>query len=397
MTLPRWASPMAAASLLLAATACTQTPAQPPHQPAAPLSAQPSAQPSTSTSAKPRTASVVMNGDLLWHNTLWFGAQEDAVAAGQRGSQDMDFGPTLAALKQVVSGADLAICHNEVPIAPPGGPYHSYPSFSAPPQTLRAVKDLGYDLCTTASNHSLDQGYEGLSRTLDQMDALGLKHVGTARSQREADTPVIHTTTGGVKIAVVEGAYGTNGIPVPAKQPWAWAGIEQTSLLQRAKAARQAGADIVLVAVHGGDEYQAQPNKQQRALAEALTASDDVDLVYGHHVHVVQPITQVNGKWVVYGLGNLVAQHLTSVPRGYEGITTRFTFTQGADGRFTVGTAEYYPTLTTHYSKGAPARVLLVNQQLQAGSGNRERLVQARDRTAATVNLLGANKGLTQR
>ncbi|MFZ2261887.1 MAG: CapA family protein, partial [Luteococcus japonicus] len=161
-----------------------------------------------------------MNGDLLWHNTLWFGAHEDAVTAGRRGSQEMDFGPTLAALKGVVAGADLAICHNEVPTAPPGGPYHSYPAFSAPPQTLRAVKDLGYDLCTTASNHSLDQGYDGLKRTLDQMDALGLQHVGTARSAREADTPVIHTTPGGVRIAVVEGAYGTNGIPVPATRPW---------------------------------------------------------------------------------------------------------------------------------------------------------------------------------
>lgn len=394
MTIPRCARALAAAGPLLTVTACHQAPTQTPQQPLEQSTAPSS---TSSTSARPRKASVVMNGDLLWHNTLWFGAHEDAVTAGRRGSQEMDFGPTLAALKGVVAGADLAICHNEVPTAPPGGPYHSYPAFSAPPQTLRAVKDLGYDLCTTASNHSLDQGYDGLKRTLDQMDALGLQHVGTARSAREADTPVIHTTPGGVRIAVVEGAYGTNGIPVPATRPWVWAGIEQASLLRRARAARQAGAEIVLVAVHGGDEYRAQPNQQQRALAEALTASDDVDLVYGHHVHVVQPITRVNGKWVVYGLGNLVAQHLTSVPRAQEGITTRFTFVQGPTGRFTVGTAEYFPTLTTHYSPGAPARVLLVNQQLKAGFDDRERLVQARAHTAESVNLLTANKGLTQR
>ncbi|MEL4505071.1 CapA family protein [Luteococcus sp. H138] len=338
-----------------------------------------------------------MNGDLLWHNTLWFGAREDAARAGQQGPDAMDFAPTLAAMRPLVAAADLAICHNEVPVAKAGGPYHSYPAFSAPPQTLRAVKDLGYDLCTTASNHSLDQGFEGLRTTLDQMDAVGLKHVGTARSQQEADTPVIFTTSDGVRIAVVEGAYGTNGIPVPKDRPWAWSGIDADSLLKRAQVARRAGAHIVLVGVHGGDEYQTRPNPQQVALAKKLTASDDVDLVYGHHVHVVQPITRVNGKWVAYGLGNLVAQHLTSVPRGYEGITTRFTFTEQPDGRFTVSHAEYHPTLTTHATSGSPARVLLVNEQLASGRGDRERLAQARERTTAAVNLLGHNRGLRQR
>ena len=69
-----------------------------------------------------------------------------------------------------------------------------------------------------------------------------------------------------------------------------------------------AGADIVVVHYHGGDEYARLPNAAQVALVARLTASPDVDLVLGEHAHVVQPITKVNGKWVVYGMGNMVAQ-----------------------------------------------------------------------------------------
>jgi len=71
-----------------------------------------------------------MNGDLLWHNTLWFGAKEDA---RQRGHGGYDFAPLLAGMKPVIASADLAICHEEVPLAPPGGPYRNYPIFAAPP------------------------------------------------------------------------------------------------------------------------------------------------------------------------------------------------------------------------------------------------------------------------
>ena len=346
-----------------------------------------------------------MNGDLLWHNTLWFGAQEDARAAGRKGDDDYDFAPLLAGVRPVVEGADLGICHNEVPVAEAGGPYEGYPMFIAPPHTLDGVKEPGYDMCTTASNHRLDDGFEGIERTLDGMDERGILHVGTARSEKEASTPTLFTTESGVKIAVVTGTYGTNGIPVPDDKPWAVQPLDPDALLDAARRAREAGADIVMAAMHGGEEYQTEPNEQQMSVAERLTASPDVDLVYGHHAHVVQPITKVNGKWVVYGLGNLVAQHETDVPRGYEGITVRFTFTEAEPGAdtdserpsFEVSSAEYFPTMVTRYSSGSPARTVLVKEALAGGDGDESRLEQARARTAEAVNLLGDNDGLEER
>lgn len=376
----------------------------------APVAGEPQAPPlpvaAPSTSREVRRATVVMNGDLLWHNTLVHGAREDHATAG--GAKEpaadgatteaagLDFSPLLAGVRPLVEEADLGICHNEVPVAPSGGPYAYYPAFRAPQETLDAVRATGYDLCTTASNHSLDDGWPGLVRTVEALQTRGLLVAGTAITAEAARHPPIYTTAAGVRIAVVTGTYATNGIPRPRGKEWSVPDLNPEMMLQRAATARADGADIVLVAVHGGVEYDHEPDASQRALAERLTASPDVDLVYGHHAHVVQPWTRVNDKWVAFGLGNLVAQHKADVPAGYEGVTARFTFVETVPGRFGVEKAEYAPTLVTRYHPGKPARVLLINRALTEGSVDRDRLMAARERTRRVVHSLGGTDGLIE-
>jgi poly-gamma-glutamate capsule biosynthesis protein CapA/YwtB (metallophosphatase superfamily) len=344
-----------------------------------------SAQPTQRPPARPKRTSVtvVMNGDLLWHNTLWFGAREDA---RRRGDGGYDFAPLLAGMRPVIASADMAICHEEVPLARPGGPYRNFPLFAAPPQVVRAISATGYDVCTTASNHSVDQGFAGLKRTLDDLDRAKIVHAGTARTKSESERPTIFTTEQGVKIGIVAATFSLNGLPMPRGKPWAVQRTSAKALLGQAHRARAAGADIVLAAIHVGTEYSTSENAQQTNLARTLTASPDVDLVYMHHPHVVQPWTIVNKKWVLYGVGNTVAQHATDVPRGAEGATGRFTFTRGGDGRFTVTKAEYIPTLVTHYQPGRPARLYQVSAALKTAKGSfRSRLLDAQRRTTAVV------------
>jgi poly-gamma-glutamate capsule biosynthesis protein CapA/YwtB (metallophosphatase superfamily) len=344
-----------------------------------------SGQPTMQSTSNPRRTSVtvVMNGDLLWHNTLWYGAREDAQRRGRGG---YDFAPLLAGMKPVIASADLAICHNEVPVAKPGGPYRNFPLFAVPPQVVNAIAATGYDVCTTASNHAVDQGFAGLKRTLDELDRARIAHVGTARNKIEAERPTIFTTRQGVKIAVIAATSSLNGLPMPQGKPWAVQRLSARALVGQAHRARVAGADIVIAAVHVGTEYSTSENAQQVALARALTASSDIDLVYMHHAHVVQPWTKVNQKWVLYGVGNTVAQHATNAPRGYEGATGRFTFTRGANGRFTVSKAEYIPTLVTRYEPGRPARLYQVSTTLKTARGSfRDRLLDAQRRTSAVV------------
>jgi len=348
----------------------------------------PSATPSPTT----RTVTVVANGDLLWHNTVWMSAQAEAKRTG-KGIDGFDFDPMFAALKPIISGADVAICHEEVPFSAKGGPYKNYPVFAAPPEIATWIKSMGWDACTNASNHSVDGGVAGLIRTDTALADAGVAHVGTFRSEAERAVPVIYTTASGVKVGIVSGTYGLNGFTLPTDQKWAVSFLTADNLLAQAKAARQAGADIVVVDMHDGNEYQVQPTAEQVELAKALTASDDVDLVIGEHVHVIQPITKVNGKWVVYGMGNLIAQQPTNLPRTYEGLTVRFTFTGTVGGRFTVSKAEYIGTNFTH---GDPIRVYPVVSSLAAGIGPTARLQTARAAIKASVNLLGNNDGLIE-
>jgi capsule synthesis protein PGA_cap len=306
----------------------------------------------------PRTASVVMGGDLLWHNTVWFSAAEDHARTGAGHRYDWD--SMFAAVKPLVESADVALCHAEVPFAGPGEKTASYPVFAAPRSIAPWIASMGWDGCTTASNHSWDQGFAGVTTTADLLEANGIPHIGTFRTAAERDEPVILTTDDGVRIGVVAATYGLNGFVAPEDQWWA---VSQTTevrddLLDQAARSRAAGADIVIAHVHWGNEYDNLPNVDQVALADALTASPDVDLVLGEHAHVVQPITKVHGKWVVYGLGNMVAQNEVERPAAYEGITVDFEFTEQPDGGWVVTRAAYVATEWNHYTPGHPIRVV---------------------------------------
>ena len=334
---------------------------------------------------------------------MWRSAAADAeTRAGRTGKgRAFDFDPMFAALRPMIEKADLAVCHEEVPFAAPGAPYQSYPVFAAPPEIAGWIGSMGWDLCTTASNHAVDQGYDGLVRTADLLERAGVAHVGTFRTAAERRKPVIHTTDDGVRIAVVGGTYSLNGFPPPAGREWSVSMWDARNLIAQARAARRAGADIVIVKYHGGSEYVALPNAQQVALARALTASPYVDVVVGEHAHVVQPITKVNGKWVVYGMGNAIAQNETSRPRAYEGIAVSFTFREsgrGAARGFVVDHAEYVPTYWNHYSSASrPIRIQRVVRALSRGIGDRARLREALLATRAAVDLLGHARGLEER
>ncbi len=342
----------------------------------------------------PRTATVVLSGDLLWHDTVWHSAAADHAHTGE--GARFDFDPMFAALRPLVQQADVAVCHEEVPFAAPGAPYESYPVFAAPPEIARWIGSMGWDLCTTASNHAVDQGYDGLVRTATLLERAGVGHVGTFRTAAERRRPVIVTTDEGVRVAVVSGTYGLNGFPMPSGREWSVSLWNADNLLAQARAARQAGADIVIVKYHGGTEYDARPSAEQVALVERLTASPAVDLVVGEHAHVVQPITRVNGTWVVYGLGNAIAQNEVRRPRTYEGITVRFRFAERGK-RFVVARAEYVPTYWNHWSDGAPIRIQRVVRALDRGQGDQARLREALAATRSAVNLLGHAPGLVLR
>lgn len=385
-----------------AATAPTSPVLVTPMPPAAPPPPPPPTAPATPPPAPtppatpPRRATLVMAGDLLWHNTVWRSAAADHAVTGN-GRDGFDFDPMFSAVRPLLRLADVALCHEEVPFALPGEPLQSYPVFAAPPAVAPWIASMGFDGCTTASNHSVDQGWEGLKHTADLLSDNGVAPIGTFTSKRDRRRPVILTTDGGVRIGVVAGTYGLNGFPLPQGRPWSVSLWDAENLLHQARRAREAGADIVVVHLHGGNEYDHLPSADQVALVDALTRSDDVDLVLGEHAHVVQPITKVNGTWVVYGMGNLVAQQETSRPDTYAGIAVRFAFRERTDGTFGVREVAYVPLTWNVFGAPGPIRVRRVVQDLRDGVGDRAHLLAVRASVRAAVHGLGRRPMLRER
>lgn len=310
--------------------------------------------------ADPRPFTLLASGDVLPHTEIIQQAADDA------GGNGYDFSKMLAGVKPVVSGADLAICHMETVYGADGGPFTGWPTFKSPPQVARALKDAGYAACDTASNHTLDDGSAGIRRTLDAMDAVGLRHTGSARNADEAGKPsLLHVH--GATVAHLAYTYGTNDIPLPSGQPWAVNLIDRDRILADAKAARTAGADIVVVSIHWGTEWQDEPNDQQLTLTRELTAGQQegapvIDLILGTHAHIPQAYEKVNGTWTVYGMGDQIAGHMFNYtgaedPRGNWSSIARFTFSPPAQPgrRWTVTRAEFIPQLM---DLGPPYQVL---------------------------------------
>jgi Bacterial capsule synthesis protein PGA_cap len=285
--------------------------------------------------------SVVAGGDVLIHPALTAQAAKDAKAEGKSG---LDFDPLMKGVAPVVKQADLALCHLDTVVAKPQGPFLGNPRFSVPPQIVTTLKHIGYDSCSTASDHSLDQGPDGITRTLDALDAAGLKHTGEARSAQEA-AKIDLMTVRGAKVAHLSYTYGfDNGEQPPKDKPWLVNRMDPAQIEKDARRARKAGADVVIVSLHWGDEDQNEPSTAQIRLARTLSRDRDISLVIGHHAHVVQPFENVNGLWVAYGLGNAVARHDQPLGTTEEGALAWFRFAR-IDGRWQVSQANFVPTL----------------------------------------------------
>jgi poly-gamma-glutamate capsule biosynthesis protein CapA/YwtB (metallophosphatase superfamily) len=250
------------------------------------------------SASQPETTrlTIAASGDFLIHSPV--AAQALAGGSGRR----YEFAPMFQPIRRWIERADLALCHVETPLVP--GPVAGYPSFRTPPDLARAIRRTGWDVCSTASNHSLDAGQHGVDTTISALRRRGIPFDGTASSPRgRRRFPILES--GGARVAFLAYTAVSNGQVVP--HPWSLGWASPRRILADARAARARGADAVIVNLHWGAEFQHAPTPQQLALARTLTRSPNVTAIVGQHAHVVQPIRRLNGKMVVFGEGNLVS------------------------------------------------------------------------------------------
>lgn len=362
------------------------SPSQPAPEASTAASTEPDGSPSDPAPSPPSaddTLTIVAGGDVLLHPPTWEQADADA---GELGDGTLDFEPTLAGIEPVVSAADLALCHLETPVAEPGEPYAGYPSFAGPPQIVDALAGVGFDACSVASNHSFDQGIAGLARTTAALSGAGITAYGAPLGDRPPNPVLVDVD--GVRVGLLSYTYGMNG-GIPADGDGAVELIDPADVLADAADARADGAAIVVVSLHWGDEYLHEINVRQAELAPALLASSDIDLLIGHHAHVVQPFERIDGEWVAYGVGNMLAAHSTDVAANREGVLASFTFAAGGEG-WQVVEAGYLPIFV---DRGPPLRLVSLPAALdgELEPAARDRYEQALARTREVVRDRGAD------
>ncbi|HUH53841.1 MAG TPA: CapA family protein [Microbacteriaceae bacterium] len=327
--------------------------------------------------------SVTVSGDLLFHESLWSPFAIDQTAAGL----NFDFDPLFEGLRPYLEKADLNICQAETPFAQSGGPYAAYPVFNTPPEVAHAAKDAGFDVCTTASNHSVDQGTEGLVRSLDLLDEIGLKHTGTYRTPEEYDDVLI-VEANDTKIGIITSTFSLNGFE--AEEYWMVDyPLDSDRVIAKAKQAREQGADLVIAALHAGEEYWDEPNEQQYTHAHALAESGEIDFIYSHHAHAVQPLEKVGDKWILYGTGNLISESAPPERQmNNEFLLTRVQFAKQDDGSWATNDVSWVPG--TNIQNGEYRWCSVASDSPQGVCQSPEFDAGVYERTKNTVNAYGA-------
>lgn len=246
-------------------------------------------------------------GDIMSHSPQLPGAYSKA-------TDSYNFDDVFAPIADLIAEGDWKMANLETPMAGKDYGYSGYPTFNAPIELAQALWKNGFDILSTANNHTLDKGVNGAMRTLDNVKEIGFTTVGSARDMEEAEQNVI-VTHNDIAMGFLSYTYGTNGIPIPEGKEFIVNLIDKDKIISDMKRLRQNGAEVITIALHFGNEYQTKPTEEQKTLARELIAAG-ADIIAGSHPHVLQPyemVTAVDDQGVerqgliIYSMGNFIS------------------------------------------------------------------------------------------
>ena len=331
----------------------------------------------------PITATLAVCGDIMSHSPQ----TNDAYDAT---TDTYSYLPCFQYVQPWIESADYAVANFETTLN--GPPYSGYPQFCAPDALAYDIQAIGFDLVTTANNHSMDKGFNGVVRTLDTLDQAGLAHVGSYRTQEEfqENNGVVVADVGGISVAFLGYTYGTNGIPIAEENNFCLnrfnvdyngdcTTLDQEKLKSELAYAESLETDLIAVMIHWGIEYQTTQNEYQTQVADFLIANG-ADLILGSHSHVPQPmetrtVTLDDGStrsaFVAYSLGNFVSnQSPATVNVNYTDTTAVLNLELTKDfstGQTTVTGISYVPLLVLNRGTGVQDQYLILDVHAAMG------------------------------
>lgn len=241
--------------------------------------------------------SLIMVGDCLIHGAIY----DDAKTT----NGSYDFSKMLELVKPIIQSYDLAFYNQESILGGVELGLSSYPRFNAPKEVGDAFLDLGFNLVSLANNHTLDKGKEGIYSSLDYWQGKeNVMTAGTYSSEENRITPNIMEKNG-ITYALLAYTTTTNGLTPFKDEPYLITVYDEELVKADIERLRDK-VDLLMVSMHWGEEYTHNPTEEQKKIAEYL-ASLNVDIIIGHHPHVVQPIDFIGNTMVIYSLGNFIA------------------------------------------------------------------------------------------
>lgn len=310
------------------------------------------------------TFTLTAIGDVMCHNTQYFDAYNSSTG-------EYDFSYVFEDVSYYIRNSNIAIANLETTFAGEEIGYSNYPRFNTPDALAYDLKELGIDVVSTAGNHSLDYGFNGLSRTIDVLNSADISHLGTYKTAEDQEK-ILFKYVKGIKIAFINYSYGTNGIPVPEGKDFCINLIDEKSIKEDIEKAKSQNADIIIACMHWGTEYNTSPNDTQKDLADFLF-KNGVNIILGGHPHVLQnmekrTVTLEDGTtqdgFIVYSLGNFICDQNAKNTRS--SIILDLTITKHTDNSVTIDNIDYIPTYMykNNSSSGKKMKLLDINKTI---------------------------------
>lgn len=255
------------------------------------------------------TASLAVTGDIMVHSYQYEEAYD-------RSTGKYDFMHNFTDVKKYFDAADYSIGNFETVLAGEDVGISDYPCFNTPDSFLDSLEYSGIDFVTTANNHCMDKGTDGLLRTIDKLDEYGFDHTGTYKDE-ESRNEVFVKDINGITFAFLSYTYGTNGIPV--KNPWNVNILDEELIKSDIEKAKELNPDFIVVLPHMGVEYEIYPREEFKEWADFMF-NCGADIILASHPHVLQPmevreITKDDGStrngFIIYSLGNFISSQTT--------------------------------------------------------------------------------------
>ena len=304
-----------------------------------------------------KTATLAAVGDIMMY--------QDQIDAAQQEDSTYNFADCFSAIKAYTSSADLTVGNLELNLCgttPYSGNPRTAPYFNAPDILAQNLADIGFDILQTANTYSIMNGINGLTSTMNILNAAGIEAVGTHLRDPGTTGGYVIREINGIKIAFIAFTKGLNNMTLPLNSEYCvdllytdynsdYSIVDTTGIMNRLDAAKAESPDIIVAMLHWGAEYDTTISSTQEDITDLLL-KNGVDVILGSHSHIVSKMEMVDVEtvegekkqcFVAYSLGNFIS-YMPDKANAMESVILNLEFTKSSEtGETTISNVSYTP------------------------------------------------------